>query len=175
MQVIASYLETLGICGKRIRPRANGYRVAQSALQSTHPNAAAAKAGFGWAELFFRDEYGGVFPQREDYYAPVLPPPQSNAYLPIFYMRPGVAVGEYVMLHFFEPRYQLLIRRAWAGDKTFIYCADAPFSAEGRAFNLPLDREPSVGTCAVVLVDTADFREDGTLTIALYLYLFLYK
>ena len=48
---------------------------------------------------------------------------------PIFYMEPGARVGERVALHFFEPRYKLLIRRAMNSDKTFVFCAAPPLSA----------------------------------------------
>jgi hypothetical protein len=44
-----------------------------------------------------------------------------------------------VGLHFFEPRYKLLIKRAMATDKTFIYCARPPLSAAAtNSFNLDL-------------------------------------
>eukprot|EP00401_Gymnodinium_catenatum_P005918 CAMPEP_0117467968 /NCGR_PEP_ID=MMETSP0784-20121206/5933_1 /TAXON_ID=39447 /ORGANISM="" /LENGTH=521 /DNA_ID=CAMNT_0005261961 /DNA_START=1 /DNA_END=1566 /DNA_ORIENTATION=+ len=67
--------------------------------------------------------------------------------LPIFYMQ-GVAsrVGQLVRLHFFEPRYKILIRRAWEGNRRFI-CAQ---------------RAPSDGQRGLVVeVDSAVFRPDG--------------
>lgn len=90
--------------------------------------------------------------------------------LPIFYM-PGVAsrAGQAVSLHFFEPRYRILIRRAWEGSRRFlctsstprngdqglvVHIEDASFLPDGRA-NLQ-GRGIEVVTLANVWV------EDGT-------------
>jgi len=67
--------------------------------------------------------------------------------LPIFYMR-GVAsrVGQRVNLHFFEPRYRILIRRAWEGNHRFI-CTQ---------------RQPSEGDGGLIVeVESAVFHPDG--------------
>ena len=72
-----------------------------------------------------------IFPRPPQYYtrpqsetdetdevaaAPLPPPPPAPrarpSSHPIFYMEPGAAVGERVALHFFEPRYKLLVRCA---------------------------------------------------------------
>ena len=41
-------------------------------------------------------------------------------------MHPGTRVGGTVGLHLFEPRYKILIRRAWEGGKEFVYCGCVP-------------------------------------------------
>lgn len=70
--------------------------------------------------------------------------------LPIFYMYPGCGVGEVVRLHLFEPRYKILIRRAWEGNRRFVYCA-------GR---------PHAGTPGVLVrVERAVFLSDGRANI----------
>jgi len=175
--IVAQILEEdYGVEANRIETRGWGARIAAAAQVSEHPNARAARAGFGWAELFV---IAGtvipgdplVIPDRPDYYdagASILAPPppapraQPNSY-PIFYMYPGTAVGEQVALHLFEPRYRLLARRMWAADKMFVYCARAPMSAAGRSsFNLPLDQEPEFDDgCVLVLVTHATFSDDG--------------
>lgn len=168
--------EDYGIEANRIETRGWGSRIAEAAQASEHPNARAARAGFGWAELFViaGTAIPGdplVIPDRPDYYdagASILAPPppapraQPDTY-PIFYMYPGAAVGEQVALHLFEPRYRLLARRMWAADKRFVYCARAPMSAAGRSsFNLPLDQEPEVDDgCVLVLATHATFSDDG--------------
>ena len=66
--------------------------------------------------------------------------------LPIFFMHPGTRVGGTVGLHLFEPRYKILIRRAWEGGKEFVYCGCVP----------------RVGAPGVVVrVDDAHFFPDG--------------
>ena len=65
-------------------------------MSSTHPNARAAQAGYGWAEIFLRslDETTGEVserPARPDYYydipwPPPPSPPPSTKTVPIFYM-----------------------------------------------------------------------------------------
>eukprot|EP00040_Diaphanoeca_grandis_P036335 m.231342 g.231342 ORF g.231342 m.231342 type:complete len:334 (+) comp33599_c7_seq2:134-1135(+) len=50
----------------------------------------------------------------------------ASSMLPVFFMQPGTEVGAPVALHLFEPRYKILIRRAWEGNKRFIYCAEPP-------------------------------------------------
>jgi hypothetical protein len=37
---------------------------------------------------------------------------------------PSTQVGERVALHFFEPRYKVMIRRAWEGNRQFIFCSE---------------------------------------------------
>ena len=128
--IVAEYLEEQhGICPGRIVTRGWGYDAANRARASDHPNAAAAKAGYGWAEMFFvygkgedasylpkLGEDAAFFPERPDYYNTALaspPPPAPRTQRggasahPIFYMHPGAAVGEDVALHLFEPRYKL--------------------------------------------------------------------
>ena len=51
---------------------------------------------------------------------------RANLELPIFAMHPGTQVGGRVMLHLFEPRYKLLVRRCWEGNHLFVYCGSAP-------------------------------------------------
>ena len=50
----------------------------------------------------------------------------ANTCLPIFAMYPGCRVDENVGLHLFEPRYKILIRRAWEGNRCFVYCPYRP-------------------------------------------------
>ncbi|CAK0828948.1 unnamed protein product, partial [Prorocentrum cordatum] len=71
--------------------------------------------------------------------------------IPVFYMR-GVASrpSEQVRLHFFEPRYKVLIRRAWEGNRRFL-CAQKP-PQEGDEVLL-------------VEVDSAHFLPDGRANI----------
>ena len=148
-----------------------------SCVLPQHPNSLAAQGGFGWAELYFvlgsgcsGDGSVVVLPDHPDYYfgpsAPPPPPPapraKPQASHPIFYMAPGVSVGERVRLHLFEPRYRLLAKRVWATDRTFVYCARAPLSAAGEsAFNLPYDQEPASDGCVAVVLDEATFGPDG--------------
>lgn len=85
---------------------------------------------------------------------------------PVFYMDPGTEAGAEVALHFFEPRYRILINRAWKSDKHFIYCAAAPFAAvaDGSAFKLS-DADgaylPPKEACVLVKIDDVSFYEDG--------------
>eukprot|EP01051_Picozoa_sp_SAG22_P004494 SAG22_NODE_243_length_14055_cov_3.073015_2_plen_173_part_00 len=71
---------------------------------------------------------------------------QANTELPIFAMYPGTCVGAPVALHFFEPRYKILIRRAAEGNRLFVFCAGRP-AAGARA--------------CVVRIDHAAFLPDG--------------
>jgi len=144
-----------------------GSSIAEAARGSAHRNADAAKAGYGWAELFFVSRCGQSLPERPDYYtlSPSPPPPPAPRAdpksHPIFYMAPGPVVGEAVALHFFEPRYKLLVQRAWASDKRFIYCARPPMSGAAQLFNLPLGVEPEGDGCAVVEMEQVELAEDG--------------
>ncbi|KAK3246419.1 hypothetical protein CYMTET_44043 [Cymbomonas tetramitiformis] len=70
--------------------------------------------------------------------------------LPVFAMYPGTKVGQHVQLHFFEPRYRVLIRRAWEGAKLFLYASETP--REGRQ-------------AVVVQVVDAQFQMDGRCNI----------
>ena len=111
--IVAQWLvDEHGVCPGRIVTRGWGYDAANRARASDHPNAAAAKAGYGWAEMFLVFPHG-ILPPRPDYYYTALaspPPPaprtQPGSH-PIFYMHPGAAVGEDVALHLFEPRCKL--------------------------------------------------------------------
>eukprot|EP00404_Azadinium_spinosum_P035385 CAMPEP_0180647338 /NCGR_PEP_ID=MMETSP1037_2-20121125/50255_1 /TAXON_ID=632150 /ORGANISM="Azadinium spinosum, Strain 3D9" /LENGTH=179 /DNA_ID=CAMNT_0022671827 /DNA_START=137 /DNA_END=674 /DNA_ORIENTATION=- len=51
---------------------------------------------------------------------------EANTQLPVFFMHPGTRVGSPVLLHFFEPRYKILIRRAWEGNQLFVFCSSVP-------------------------------------------------
>ena len=75
---------------------------------------------------------------------------QAERELPIFAMSPGTRVGAPVALHLFEPRYKILIRRAWEGNRLFVYCGTRP--AEGAR-----------GT--IVRVESARFLPDGRANI----------
>ena len=73
-----------------------------------------------------------------------------DSQLPIFAMTPGTRVGGHVALHLFEPRYKILIRRAWEGNRLFVYCGCRPHPGA-----------PGV----VVRVDHATFLPDGRANI----------
>lgn len=75
---------------------------------------------------------------------------KAKTHLPIFYMPPGTDVGAPVILHFFEPRYKLLIRRAWEGNQLFVFCASQP--------------RPGLRG-VIVRVDRAHFLPDGRANI----------
>merc|ERR1712032_757410 len=64
----------------------------------------------------------------------------------------GVATrpGEHVALHFFEPRYKILIRRAWEGNRSFLCTQCQP-------------REGDTGL--LVTVSSARFLSDGRANI----------
>jgi len=77
-------------------------------------------------------------------------------------MCPGVNVGDEVTLRLFEPRYKILIQRAWASDKTFVFCARPPmWTASHTAYNLRTDEEPEDDGCVSVVVEHATFGPDG--------------
>lgn len=71
--------------------------------------------------------------------------------LPIFYMR-GVASkpGQAVDLHFFEPRYKILIRRTWEGNRRFLCTQTSPSNGD---------------TGLLVQVEQASFLPDGRANI----------
>ncbi|CAD7972440.1 unnamed protein product [Amoebophrya sp. A25] len=77
--------------------------------------------------------------------------------LPVFYSA-NYDVGESLRLHFFEPRYKILIRRAWEGNKRFVCSRTAPLAAGGGEHVL-------AGGGVVVEVDTASFLADGRANI----------
>ena len=74
----------------------------------------------------------------------------ADLHLPIFYMFPGSRVGGRVALHLFEPRYKILIRRAWEGNRLFVYCPCHPQRGA-----------PGV----IVRIDSAIFLPDGRANI----------
>jgi len=74
----------------------------------------------------------------------------ADVELPIFFMHPGARVGGRVGLHLFEPRYKILIRRAWEGNKLFVYCGCYPQPGA-----------PGV----IVRIDQATFLPDGRANI----------
>ncbi|CAD7924089.1 unnamed protein product [Amoebophrya sp. A120] len=59
--------------------------------------------------------------------------------------------GSQVQLHFFEPRYRVLIRRAWEGNRRFLCCKKEPLTAGDRA--------------VVVEIGMAQFLPDGRANI----------
>lgn len=75
---------------------------------------------------------------------------KARTHLPIFFMRPGTQVGDSVLLHLFEPRYRILIRRAWEGNRLFVYCASTPRSGIAGV---------------IVAVNSAQFLPDGRANI----------
>jgi hypothetical protein len=75
----------------------------------------------------------------------------QGACMPIFTMPGAVRLGQRMNLHFFEPRYKLLIRRVWSSNhRCFVYSPWAP--AVGRF-------------AAVVRVARARFWRDGRASI----------
>ena len=66
--VVKQSLVQLGVASSRISTTGWGSAAALAALRSMHPNAAAAKAGRGWAELFVVDPDGTEHPPRAEYY-----------------------------------------------------------------------------------------------------------
>jgi len=87
---------------------------------------------------------------RIDSLAESLSSPQGTS-LPIFTMPGAVRLGQRMNLHFFEPRYKILIRRVWSSHhRYFVYSPWAP--AVGRS-------------AAVVRVDRARFWRDGRASI----------
>ena len=74
----------------------------------------------------------------------------ADLQLPIFFMYPGTHVGGNVALHLFEPRYKILIRRTWEGNKLFVYCGCRPQPGA-----------PGV----IVRIDHAAFLPDGRANI----------
>lgn len=73
-----------------------------------------------------------------------------NTILPIFSMYPGTSVGAPVALHFFEPRFKILVRRVWEGNRLFIFTAQAPRAGVRGV---------------VVRIDIARFLPDGRANI----------
>ena len=93
----------------------------------------------------------------------------ADATLPIFYMFPGPQVGDPVGLHFFEPRYRILIRRSWEGNKIFVYCPGRPLEGAravlvhvDRAAFLPDGRANIVGRAIEEVTLGETWVEDGT-------------
>ena len=93
----------------------------------------------------------------------------TSRLLPIFACFPGTAVGRPVALHFFEPRYKVLIRRAWEGNRLFAYTGVQPRpGAEGVVVRIEEARFLRDGRANVVGVGVAAITlgevwvEDGT-------------
>mmetsp|Transcript_100493 Transcript_100493/g.260011 ORF Transcript_100493/g.260011 Transcript_100493/m.260011 type:complete len:259 (-) Transcript_100493:188-964(-) len=93
----------------------------------------------------------------------------ADTQLPIFFMYPGSAVGAPVALHFFEPRYKILIRRAWEGSRLFVFCARKPRRGEqgivvrvSQAQFLPDGRANIVGRGVEAITLGDVWVEDGT-------------
>lgn len=84
------------------------------------------------------------------------------ARIPVFIMAGGRTYrpGHHLSLHFFEPRYKILIRRAWEGNKQFLW----------------VDRRPNINTTTggasspieglLVNIETARFLPDGRANIS---------
>jgi len=74
---------------------------------------------------------------------------RANACLPIFSLGSAgfFRAGQSIRLHFFEPRYKVLIRRAWEGNHLFIYAPSGPL-VEGT---------PAI----IVRIDQAHFTQNG--------------
>lgn len=71
--------------------------------------------------------------------------------IPVFFMKGAASrPGDIVALHFFEPRYKVLIRRAWEGNKLFLCTQRLP-------------RGGDIGL--LVQVDSATFLSDGRANI----------
>ena len=79
-QIVGQILEDeYGVDASRIEARGWGYDVSRIAQQSEHPSASAAKAGYGWVELFFRanpcpHHAPTIVPPVPDYYDGAGPP-----------------------------------------------------------------------------------------------------
>lgn len=84
---------------------------------------------------------------------------QNSSDVPIFIMRAGrdsaFQPGAPISLHFFEPRYRVLIRRAWEGNRVFVWAQAAPSGSSSE----------SLQTALLVAVDSARFLPDGRATI----------
>jgi hypothetical protein len=50
----------------------------------------------------------------------------ESGFLPIFTMRNMMRIGDEISLRFFEPRYRLLARHAWEGNRLFLYSTFSP-------------------------------------------------
>jgi len=94
---------------------------------------------------------------------------EAERTLPVFFMHPGCQVGDPVLLHFFEPRYKILIRRAWEGRRLFVFCPRAPRRGErgvvvqvANAVFLPDGRANIVGRGVQQIVLGETWVEDGT-------------
>ena len=84
-------------------------------------------------------------------------------------MSPGTRVGAHVALHLFEPRYKILIRRAWEGNRLFVYCGASPATAQrgiivrvDHARFLPDGRANIVGTGVRYITLERAWVEEGT-------------
>mmetsp|Transcript_36293 Transcript_36293/g.40409 ORF Transcript_36293/g.40409 Transcript_36293/m.40409 type:complete len:442 (-) Transcript_36293:66-1391(-) len=86
---------------------------------------------------------------------------QSEEMIPVFIMRGcnSSGPGSRVNLHFFEPRYKVLIRRAWEGNRKFLWVERTPANS-GRSTT---GRMPINGL--LVHVETARFLTDGRANI----------
>jgi hypothetical protein len=91
--------------------------------------------------------------------------------LPVFSMPGAVALGQQLNLHFFEPRYKLLIRRVWASrTRCFVYSPWAPVAGRpaalvrvDRVCFWPDGRASVVGRVVAAAVELAAvWVEDGT-------------
>lgn len=92
-----------------------------------------------------------------------------NTILPIFSMYPGTSVGAPVALHFFEPRFKVLVRRVWEGNRLFVFTAQAPRAGvQGIVVRIDIARFLPDGRANVVGVGVEAVRlgevwvEEGT-------------
>ena len=187
--VVATWLvEHFAVEEERLLMRGWGKRIAEQAQDSHHPNAAAAKQGYGWAELFIilGSGCGGdgsitYLPARPDYYyaGPTSPPPPPPAprlnptshliYLPSHTQRPWLGdqptplrAGNPFTLQLTEPQHKLLIRRAWASDKIFVHCAAAAFvDLPDEVLSNSPGPENVDGSCVAAVIDRVVSGKDG--------------
>lgn len=105
------------------------------------------------AELIPADKIEDRKAQAEEALAMIEKKTQSA--IPVFIMsanerqmRPGAPVN----LHFFEPRYRILIRRAWEGQGVFLWATSTPSASDGAAQST---------SALLVSVESARFLPDG--------------
>lgn len=83
---------------------------------------------------------------------------RDSAALPLFIMRAGqngsYRPGAAISLHFFEPRYKVLIRRAWEGNRAFLWAQATPSASNAAEV-----------TALRVSVESARFLPDGRASI----------
>lgn len=94
----------------------------------------------------------------------------KNDHLPVFFMQGMVSeVGQRIGLHIFEPRYKLLIRRAWQGNRHFLCASKTPEAGDNgvlvrleTAAALPTGNVHVEGRCLKVVRFNSVWVEEGT-------------